>query len=77
MNVVHSIGISIDHEKEKMRMLLVPLSKSQKIGKGFSKMLDILDKNLDENVNVEDTKLVELESKTFIAWLFFINNEAE
>jgi hypothetical protein len=35
MNVVHSIGVPIDHEKEKMRMLLAQKDKSKKLTRGF------------------------------------------
>tara|TARA_B110000285_G_C14765715_1_gene441611 strand:+ start:437 stop:562 length:126 start_codon:yes stop_codon:yes gene_type:complete len=39
-------------------------------------MLDILDENWDDSIDQTDSEIVKVDSTEFIAWLYFINDEA-
>ena len=39
-------------------------------------MLDILDENWDDSIDQTDSEIVKVDSSEFIAWLYFINDEA-
>lgn len=77
MNEFHAIKSPIDHEREKMRMLLVPITSDKRFGKGFSQMLDVMMKSQNDDIDSDDTSMVAVQSKVFISWLYCINSGAD